>query len=141
MLLGSGRRARWPGKAGTILPRSVAARLLQKPIRSTAIAGQPLVELLHAADLVTLHVNLCEATRRFFGQEQFATMKEGAWFVNTSRVELIDGRPLLGVLRSGRLAGAALDVLCEEHSQGMGGHPLVVYAREHDNLIITPHIA
>jgi D-3-phosphoglycerate dehydrogenase len=101
----------------------------------------PLIELLQVADLVTLHVNLCEATRGFFGQEQFQAMKEGAWFVNTSRGELVDERALLHALRSGHLAGAALDVLSEEHSQGMGGHPLVAYARGHDNLIITPHIA
>ena len=42
--------------------------------------------------------------------------------------------------RSGHLAGAALDVLCEESSNGMMHHPLVAYAREHGNLIITPHI-
>jgi D-3-phosphoglycerate dehydrogenase len=107
----------------------------------TGVMLVPLVKLLPATDLVTLHVNLCEATRGFFGQEQFETMKKGAWFVNTSRGELVDEGALLRALWSGRLAGAALDVLSEEHSEGMGGHPLVAYAREHDNLIITPHIA
>ena len=89
---------------------------------------------------MTLHVNLCDATWRFFGQEQFAAMKKGAWFINTSRGELVDENALLDALRLRQLAGAALDVLCEECSDGMGKHPLVAYAREHDNLIITPHI-
>jgi D-3-phosphoglycerate dehydrogenase len=100
----------------------------------------PLGDLLREANLVTLHVNLCEATRQFFGRPQFATMQSGSWFINTSRGELIEEHALLDVLRSGHLAGAALDVLCDEYSTGMGCHPLVTYARDHDHLLLTPHI-
>jgi D-3-phosphoglycerate dehydrogenase / 2-oxoglutarate reductase len=100
----------------------------------------PLRQLLERADIVTLHVNLCEETLGFFGSKEFATMKPGAWFINTSRGELVDEQALLTALRSSRLAGAAVDVLCAENSGGMAGHPLVAYARDHDNLIITPHI-
>lgn len=100
----------------------------------------PLTQLLHEADLVTLHVNLCDETCGLFGQEQFEAMQKGAWFVNTSRGELVDESALLDALRSERLSGAAVDVLCNEHFDGMKNHPLVVYAREHNNLIITPHI-
>jgi D-3-phosphoglycerate dehydrogenase / 2-oxoglutarate reductase len=99
-----------------------------------------LAQLLQDADLVTLHVNLCDETERFFGQEQFALMKEGAWFINTSRGEVVDESALLKSLHSGHLAGAALDVLCHEDSEGMKDHPLVVCARDHDHLMITPHI-
>jgi D-3-phosphoglycerate dehydrogenase len=67
-------------------------------------------------------------------------MKPGAWFINTSRGELIDEAALLQALESGRLAGAAVDVLCDERTDGMGAHPLVAYARGHDRLLITPHI-
>jgi D-3-phosphoglycerate dehydrogenase / 2-oxoglutarate reductase len=52
----------------------------------------------------------------------------------------VDEAALLAALRSGRLGGAALDVLCEEHSTAMGRHPLVQYAIDHRNLLITPHI-
>jgi D-3-phosphoglycerate dehydrogenase / 2-oxoglutarate reductase len=100
----------------------------------------PFTQLLQKADLVTLHVNLCDDTYGFFGQEQFETMKKGAWFVNTSRGELIDETALLNSLQSGQLSGAALDVLCKENFDGIKDHPLVVYAHEHNNLIITPHI-
>jgi D-3-phosphoglycerate dehydrogenase len=100
----------------------------------------PLSQLLREADIVTLHVNLCRETNAFFGLEQFEAMKEGAWFFNTARGELIDEAALLDALQSGRLAGAALDVLAGESPDGMAEHPLVSYAREHDNLIITPHI-
>jgi D-3-phosphoglycerate dehydrogenase / 2-oxoglutarate reductase len=100
----------------------------------------PLAQLVREADLVTLHVNLCEETQGFFGQEQFTAMKNGAWFINTSRGELVDENALLRALRSGHLAGAALDVLCDEDSNGMPNHSLVAYSRIYDNLIITPHL-
>jgi D-3-phosphoglycerate dehydrogenase len=104
------------------------------------VVDVPLHRLLEESDVVTLHVNLCDKTRQFFGQGAFAAMKAGAWFVNTSRGELVDENALLDALRSGKLAGAALDVLSEERSTGMGNHPLVAYAREHNNLLITPHV-
>ena len=100
----------------------------------------PLTELLQQADIVSLHVNLYAETTGFFGQEQFAQMKHGAWFLNTSRGELVDEPALLEVLQSGRLSGAALDVLTDEQATGMANHPLVRYARGHDNLLLTPHI-
>jgi D-3-phosphoglycerate dehydrogenase / 2-oxoglutarate reductase len=104
------------------------------------VALVPLLQLLREADLVTLHVNLSDTTQGFFGRQQFAAMKEGAWFVNTARGELVDENALLKALQSGHVAGAALDVLGNELSSGMRDHPLVAYARQHDNLIITPHI-
>jgi D-3-phosphoglycerate dehydrogenase len=67
-------------------------------------------------------------------------MRLGSWFVNTARGELVDEEALLDTLRSGHLAGAALDVLPDERSSGMGTDRLVQYAREHENLLITPHI-
>ena len=82
----------------------------------------PLSKLLAESDVVTLHVNLCDDTYGFFGREQFATMRPGGWFINTSRGELIDEQALLDFLQSGHLAGAALDVLCDERSSGMAGH-------------------
>ena len=88
-----------------------------------------LEDLLQQADLVTLHVSLTEQTRGLFGQREFAGMKNGAWFINTSRGELIDEAALLYALESGQIAGAALDVLCDERSSGMQDHPLVAYAR------------
>ena len=97
-------------------------------------------ELLQQSDIVTLHVNLSDRTRYFFGKEQFSKMKASAWFINTARGELIDETALLDALRSGHLAGAALDVLQNEQYNDMGLHPLVGYAREHENLLITPHI-
>ncbi len=100
----------------------------------------PMESLLAQAEIVTLHVNLCEQTQGFFGKDQFAQMRTNAWLVNTSRGELLDESALLEALSQGKLAGAALDVLAGERSSGMVHHPLVRYAREHRNLLITPHI-
>jgi D-3-phosphoglycerate dehydrogenase len=96
--------------------------------------------LLAESDIVTLHVNLCRETQRFFGRRQFESMKPGSWFVNTARGELVDEQALLTSLRSGRLSGAAIDVLCAEDSSGMDSHPLVQYARTNPNVVITPHL-
>ena len=67
-------------------------------------------------------------------------MKPGAWFVNTARGEVVDETALLGALESGRLRGAALDVLADEMALTLRERPLLRYAATHDNLIVTPHI-
>jgi D-3-phosphoglycerate dehydrogenase len=66
-------------------------------------------------------------------------MRPGARLVNTARGEVIREEALLAALRSGHLGGAALDVLADEHAVGRD-HPLLRYAREHGNLLLTPHI-
>ena len=106
-------------------------------------AGVELVglrDLLTRADLVTLHVNLHAGNAGFFGRHEFFAMKRGSWFVNTARGELIDETALVEALSSGHLAGAALDVLADESSGGVSERALVQYAKNHHNLIITPHI-
>ena len=137
------------GRLGQIVARYLLAfdtRVLATDPHVSAETLEPgitlssLEETLHEADLVTVHVNLCDETQGFFGREQFAMMKRGAWFINTSRGELVDEQALLDALYSERLAGAALDVLCDESAAGMADHPAVAYARVHDNLIITPHL-
>ena len=137
------------GRLGRIVARMLLAfemRVLASDPHVWTNDGDPgveivaLNELLAQSDIVTLHVNLYPETSGFFGGEQFAQMKPGAWFINTARGELVDEAALLEALRSGRLAGAAVDVLSDERSTGMGSHPLVQYARQYDNLIVTPHI-
>jgi D-3-phosphoglycerate dehydrogenase len=99
-----------------------------------------LAHLLYASDIVTLHIPLSDRTEGFFGEREFSEMKPGSWFINTSRGELVDEEALLKALSEGRLAGAALDVLCDEDASGMTANSVVQYAREHDNVLITPHI-
>lgn len=96
-------------------------------------------ELLGRSDLVVLLARYDESTRHLIGARQFAAMRAGAVLVNTSRGGIVDEQALLTALESGHLAGAALDVLDGE--PGIAAeHPVVAYARAHDNVLIVPHI-
>jgi len=115
------------------------------PLRATLPTGverqADLDGVLRAADIVTVHVPLNETTRNMFGTAQFAAMRSGAVLVNTARGAIVDETALLASLASGKLAGAALDVLADEQPAAVAANRLVAYTAAHENLIITPHIA
>lgn len=94
--------------------------------------------LLSTADFISMHVPLNNQTRGMLGTREFGLVKPGAVFINTSRGGLIDEHALLQALTDNRISAAGIDVL--EGEPAIDRHPLVEYAREHDNLIITPHI-
>lgn len=96
-----------------------------------------LEEVFATSDFVSVHVHLNQETRGLISRSLFERMKPGAIFINTSRGAIIDEAALLDHLRSGHLGGAGIDVLSGEPD--IAEHPLVQYAKEHDNLIITPH--
>lgn len=91
-------------------------------------------ELLAAADFVSCHVPLTNATQGLFDYARFCRMKPGAMFVNTSRGEVVDEEGLLQALEEQRIAGAALDVRGVEPPQ-----PGRLARME--NVILTPHVA
>jgi D-3-phosphoglycerate dehydrogenase len=95
-------------------------------------------------DVITLHVHHEHQTEKMISRQLFKQFKPGSYFINTSRGELVDEQALLAALERKQLAGAAIDVLSDEFKpefqQGVADQPLVIYARTHDNLIITPHI-
>jgi D-3-phosphoglycerate dehydrogenase len=101
-------------------------------------------ELVRTSDIVTVHIPMTNSNIRFFDRHVFSCFKKGSYFVNTSRGEVVDSLALLEFLRNGMIAGAALDVLDGEFelsfSDRVLSHPLVQYAKDHDNLLITPHI-
>ncbi|MFA6273125.1 MAG: D-isomer specific 2-hydroxyacid dehydrogenase family protein [Candidatus Paceibacterota bacterium] len=103
-----------------------------------------LKSLASKADIITVHVPAEKENTGLVGKYVFDKMKKGSYFVNTSRAELVDHRALLQALRSGHLAGAALDVFTGEFerdiNQKLKKHPLLDYAKRHSNLLITPHI-
>jgi (S)-sulfolactate dehydrogenase len=92
-------------------------------------------ELLARADVVSLHVPLTAATRGLFGRETLARMKTGAILINTARGGIVDEDALAAAVKSGQLAGAALDVFASEPLPA--GSPLAGLA----NVWLTPHIA
>jgi D-3-phosphoglycerate dehydrogenase len=85
------------------------------------------------SDFLTLHLPLAPETRGSVGTKAFAAMRPGVRIVNAARGELVDEEALLAALRSGRVAGAALDVFGEEPYSG----PLL----ELDSVVATPHLA
>jgi len=95
-------------------------------------------ELLRAADVVTLHVDGRPGNSGFFGEEQFAAMRQGSLFLNLSRGFVIDHAALRAHLDSGHLAGAAVDVFPKE-PKGRGDE-FVSELRGLPNVILTPHI-
>jgi phosphoglycerate dehydrogenase-like enzyme/CMP-N-acetylneuraminic acid synthetase len=105
---------------------------------------ESLSELVAGSDVVTVHVPHEKQTEGLFDAEVFGCFRKGAYFVNTSRGELVDHAAFLDALKSGHLAGAAVDVFEGEFVPDFEAtfrqHPLWRYAHEHDNLIITPHI-
>lgn len=98
-----------------------------------------LEELMSRSDVVSVHVTYDDSTRGLIGARQLAAMKQGSWFVNTSRGGVVDEAALLVALESGHLAGAALDVLSGEPAVD-ARHPVVQYAKGHDNVLVVPHI-
>lgn len=97
----------------------------------------PFTELLPRADVISLHCPLTDATRGLFSADNIARMRNNAILINTARGALVDSAALVAALQSGRLFGAAIDVLANEPP--VAGDPLLDYRGE--NLIITPHIA
>jgi phosphoglycerate dehydrogenase-like enzyme len=92
-----------------------------------------LPEVLSRADWVAVALPLTPETRLLFDTETFAIMKPGAHFINVGRGELVDEESLIAALKSGHVAGAALDVFATEPLPA--DSPLW----DMDNVIITPH--
>jgi D-3-phosphoglycerate dehydrogenase / 2-oxoglutarate reductase len=94
---------------------------------------ESLRELLAASDFVSLHLTLTDDTHGLIGAEELAAAKDGVRIVNAARGELVDEEALVAALRSGKVAGAALDVFGAEPYSG----PLL----ELENVVVTPHLA
>jgi phosphoglycerate dehydrogenase-like enzyme len=94
----------------------------------------PREEFFAAADVLSIHLKLGERTRGLVGAAELSTMKSTALLVNTSRGPIVDEAALVEALRSGSIAGAALDVFDTEPLPA--DHPL----RTSTNVLATPHI-
>ncbi|ADB32676.1 D-isomer specific 2-hydroxyacid dehydrogenase NAD-binding protein [Kribbella flavida DSM 17836] len=108
----------------------------------------PLDDLLHRSDIVTLHTPLTAETHHLLHRQRIEQLKQGAYVVNTGRGALLDTEALLSALESGRLGGAALDVL--EGEEGIFyadcsgrriDHDLLLRLQRLPNVLISPHTA
>lgn len=91
-------------------------------------------ELFAHADVVTIHLILSARTRRLIGADDIACMKRTAYFINTSRAQIVDEAALLDALHHNRIAGAAVDVY--EVEPLPADHPW----RSAPNTVVTPHL-
>jgi phosphoglycerate dehydrogenase-like enzyme len=92
-------------------------------------------ELFRKADIVSLHVPLTDETRAMVDERLLNLMKKGSFLVNTSRGAVVKVQDVLSALDSGRLEGAALDVLPQEPPAA--SEPLIA----HPKALVTPHAA
>jgi D-3-phosphoglycerate dehydrogenase len=110
------------------------------PFVSAAVAREngiklvTLDELIAGSDYLTLHVGLTTQTTGVVNAKTLAKMKKGVRIINCARGELVDDAALVEALKSGQVAGAALDVFAVEPAKS------TPYA-DLDNVILTPHIA
>lgn len=121
----SGFGMRPPIAFDPVVPSSVMEQLGVRPVS--------LDELLQTADFVSIHCPLNDRTRGLIGRRELELMKSDAWLLNTARGGIIDEDALFDVLKSQRIAGAALD--CFE------GEPITSPHRfgELENVILAPH--
>ncbi len=106
----------------------------------------PLDELLRQSDLVTLHTPLTADTHHLLNRQRIGQMRHGAFIINTGRGALLDTEALVPALESGRLGGAALDVLEGEEGVFYSDHrrrpiqsQLLLRLQQLPNVLITPH--
>jgi D-specific alpha-keto acid dehydrogenase len=140
------------GRIGTAVMdrlRGFGCRILAHDHRpKTAAEYVPLDELLRLSDIVTLHTPLTADTHHLLNRQRIARMKHGAFIINTGRGSLLDTEALIPALQSGRLGGAALDVLEGEEgifyadcrNKPIESEPLL-RLQGLPNVLISPHTA
>ncbi len=127
------------GNVGSAVARRLAgfgSRILFADIVSRTLAGTTQVgldSLLSESDIVCVHTPLDVDTRRLINAERLATMQRGSYLVNAARGAIVDEAALVEALRSGLLAGAALDVFDVEPL------PTDSPLRTLENVILAPH--
>jgi len=129
--------------------RGFGSRVLAYDNRPQSSADYvPLDELLQLSDIVTLHTPLNADTHHLLDRQRIAQMKHGAFIINTGRGPLLDTEALIPALESGRLGGAALDVLEGEEgifyadcrNKPIDSKPLV-RLQGLPNVLVSPHTA
>ncbi len=134
-IVGLGRIGRRVAEIARAFGMQVIAADANPAAAAPGVTMMPVPELFAQADVVTLHCPLTPENRGFVNAGLLAGMKPGAFLINASRGPLVDEAALAAALRTGRLGGAALDVVSVEPIDP--ANPVL----EAPNCIITPHIA
>lgn len=105
----------------------------QDKARELGIALSSFTDVISVADFITMHTPLVKDTHHLIGKEAFAQMKEGVRVINCARGGILDEAALAAAIRSGKVAGAALDVFENEP-------PKTSELLELGEVIMTPHL-
>ncbi len=142
-IVGLGRLGRLVASYSMAFGMEVMAFDVKEGISQPGVEMVSKEKLFREAHVVSLHVPLNSETVGLVGEREFNWMRPEAVLINTSRGAVVEEGALLKALEQGRIAGAALDVLCKEPRLGEpweGLPALVKYARGNNNLLLTPHI-
>jgi D-3-phosphoglycerate dehydrogenase len=142
-IVGLGRLGHMVARFGQVFGMKVRYFDPENPAAGEVVArADSLLDLVGWADVVSLHAPATPETRHLIDRRVLESFRRGSWLINTARGELVDEEALVDLLESGHIAGAAVDVLDGEYEPTFdaASHPLVRYARRHDNLMLTPHI-
>ena len=131
-IIGCGRIGRRVAEIAKALGMRVIA-CSRRPVAESTAEDVPLPALLAQADVISLHCPATPETRHLLDAAAFAAMKDGAMVINTARGAVVDYAALADALRSGKLAGAGLDVYPDEPHI-----PADLLAL--DNVVCTPHV-
>jgi D-3-phosphoglycerate dehydrogenase len=136
-IVGLGRIGRAVAERADGLGMKIVAHdpfLSAEPARDFEVETGTLDEVFTRADFLTIHTPLSQETRHLINAEAIAKMKTGARIINCARGGLVDEAALFEALKSGKIAGAALDVF--EQEPPPPDHPLL----QLDEVIVTPHL-
>lgn len=136
-IIGYGRIGQATGRIAQALKMKVVAydSYQNKALESETMRYVDLDELLAVSDVIALHCPLFESTKGIINKNTIAKMKDGVMIINNSRGPLIVEEDLRDALNSGKVAGAAVDVVMTEPIRP--DNPLL----QAKNCIITPHIS
>lgn len=99
---------------------------------------EQIAELLKQADIISLHIDGNESNTNLIGAKEFALMKDGVIFLNLSRGQVVDITALADAIKSGKIAGAGIDVFPEEPATNL--EPFHCELSGLPNVILTPHV-
>ncbi len=136
-IIGYGRIGQATGRIAQAFGMNVLAYDMypNRELESSTLRYVELAELFAESDMISLHCPLSDSTESMINKDAIATMKDGVIIINTSRGPLVSEADLAAALQTGKVAGAAVDVL--SHEPATSDNPLI----SAPNCIITPHIA
>jgi D-3-phosphoglycerate dehydrogenase len=141
-IVGYGRLGRKVAAIGRAMGMDVA--WFDPKVEDSSGRVDDLIALARRSDVLSLHAVANDETRGLVSRQVLNCLPAGAMVVNTARGELLDTDALLDLLESGHLWAAALDTIDGEYqldfSERFAQSRIARYAREHDNLVLSPHI-